>query len=210
MLLIAIARFNQFVWIIPILIGVFKYKRLSFNTKTLLWGLIGTLCFEIYASILAFKQISNLLVYSSFDYFLSILLAIGLYKNQYSFTSFFYSITVFISFVYFQCLNNKTATIGGYDMLLLYIINTLICAIGIRKLSFMVIIDLFSESDFWTLSGLLIYFFSTCPLFYLHKYALGINSLHLAYHTIYLFFCLVTVAALFTKAMLCKPRVKTY
>jgi hypothetical protein len=210
MFLIILARINQFIWIVPILFGIMKYRRLSFNAKTLYWGLIGTLCFEIYASILAHKHLSNLLVYSMLDYFLSILFAISLYKNRYSYTALFYSIIVIWFFIYFHCLSDKAATIGGYDMLLMYVINAIICAVRIRMLSSMVSTDIFSESDFWILSGLLIYFFSTSSLFYLHKYSTGINSLHLVYHTIFLFLCLIIVAALFTRAMLCKPRVKTY
>jgi hypothetical protein len=208
MFLIALARLNQFIWIVPIIVGTIKYKRLSLTAKTLYWGLIGTLCFEVYASILACKHISNLLVYSMLDYFLSILFTINLFKHKHLYSALFYSITVICFFIYFHCLSNQVATIGGYDMLLLYVINSLICIIRIRVLSSSASTDIFSESEFWILSGLLIYFFSTSSLFYLYKYSSAINSLHLAYHTIYLFFCLVVVATLFTRAMLCKPKAK--
>jgi len=210
MFIIALARFNQFIWIIPILFGILNYKRLSLNAKTLQLGLVGTLCFEVYATILAHNHLSNLLVYSMLDYFLSVLFAISLFRNKHSFIAILYSLIICSFFVYFHCQENQVASIGGYDMLLLYIMNTLICVVRISMLSKMVNTDIFSYSEFWIFSGLLIYFFSTSSLFYLHKYSSGINSLHLVYHTIYLFFCLIIVAALFTKAMLCKQKVKTY
>ncbi len=210
MIIIALARINQFVWIIPIIVGIMNQKYLTFLGKLLLGGLVGTILIEVYASFLAFQVKSNLMVYSLFDYYIALLVGIGLIiiiRNTY--LQILYFCFIGMLFFVFHYYHQQPTYLGGYDMLVIYLLNTFICVIRIQKLTNETNV-LFGNSEFWILSGLIIYFFSTSVLFYLYKYSKGIESFHLIYHTVYLFFCLATSAILFTKAMLCKPKATTY
>ncbi len=207
MIIIALARINQFVWIIPVIINL---KYLTILGKILLGGLVGTILIEVYASFLAFHAKSNLFLYSLFDYYIALLIGIAIFniiRNTY--LKILYFCCLGILYFVFHFYHQQPASLGGYDMLVIYLFNTFICVLRIHKLTNETT-ALFEDSEFWILSGLVIYFYSTSVLFYLYKYSHGIESFHLIYHTVYLFFCLATSAILFTKAMLCKPKTTTY
>lgn len=208
-----ISHITQFFWIIPVVFGINNYKHLSNITKVFIVYLIWSLFSEAWAWYLASDGVNNHFVYKITDYVLLSTTIIMLFMQKKAnimlvvlcmclFLSIFYGVVFF---------EEEFGLIGGFHTFFT------LGSVSVISLSNLTMVfkqtqhnGLFNGSEFWIFGGLLIYCYSVVTFLCLYKYFGSGNTILNLYQNLYLFFITIVSGLLFTKAMLCKPRVKTY
>lgn len=208
-----ISHITQFFWIIPVVIGINNYRHLSNITKVFIVFLIWSLFSEAWAWYLASEGINNHFVYKITDYVLLLTITVMLFmQNKVNIMLVLLCMCLFLSLFYgVVFFEEEFGLIGGFHT---FFTLGSVCIISLLNLTRVIkqtqFIGLFNYSEFWIFGGLLIYCYSVVTFLCLYKYFGSGNTILNLYQNLYLFLVTIVSGFLFTKAMLCKQKVKTY
>ncbi len=198
----------QFFWSIPLVIGITRYKYLGRPAKVFMVYFVLCLFIEITARSLVNLGQSNHHVYKLMDYIIVSVFLVQRYFIDGLSTKLWAHFTLVICYVIWSVFFKISIEVwGGLDSFVYLLYASLLSALRINSL--IKTEDELNEQEFWFYSGFLVFSFSASTLIYLHKYLKSDQTFHHYYHNIYMLLIVVSSGILFTKAMLCKPKVKT-
>lgn len=208
-----ISHITQFFWILPVFFGLKNYRHLSNNTRVFIIYLVWSLFSEGWAWYLASENINNHFIYKITDYvLLSTTIVMHFMQKKANRLLVVLNMCLCLSLFYSMfSFEEEFGQIGGFHT---FFTLGAVCIISLLNLTNVIKhshpIGLFAGSDFWIFGGLLIYCYSVVTFLCLYKYFGNSNIILNLYQTLYLFLITIVSGVLFTKAMLCKPKVKTY
>lgn len=165
---------SSFAVILPLLIALWKYHRLSTMQQKLLYLLITTLVVESISNVLWYQKINNLPVYHFYS-IVECILMVHIYKDELKKLfpkRFFYTIiaafTIFsiVNMMYFQNLqtfNSNATTVLG--ILVIFLALSYFYAL-LKEVKYS---SLETNPMFWLNAGFLIYFSSNLILFFVNN-----------------------------------------